>query len=73
MKSFVRDRHDEILLGFVAAGVITLMIGVVLFGEVAYLAFYIVAAVLFAAQKLRQRRQGGTRARSGATRSTGSR
>jgi len=73
MKSFVRDRHDEVLLGFVAASVVSLMIGVVLFGEAAYLVFYVVAAVMFAVQKLRQRRRDGAKGRSGAARSTGSR
>jgi hypothetical protein len=73
MKSFVRDKDDRILLGFVVAGVVTLMIGVLLFGEAAYLVFYVVAAILFAVQKLRQRRQEGAKGRSGGARSTGSR
>jgi hypothetical protein len=73
MKPFVRDRHDEILLGIVGAAVIALMIGVMLVGEAAYWVFYVALAILFAAQKLRQRKLGGAKARSGAARSTGSR
>jgi hypothetical protein len=73
MKSFVRDKHDEILFGLVGAAVLALGIGVLFFGEAAYLVFYVFLAVLYAVQKLRLRRQERSKALLDAGRNTGSR
>lgn len=73
MKSFVRDKHDEILIGFVGVAVLALGLGVVFFGEAAYLVFYVLLAVLYAVQKLRLRRREQAKALLGADRSKGNR
>jgi hypothetical protein len=73
MKSFVRDKHDEILFGFVGVAVLALGLGVVFFGEAAYLVFYVLLAVLYVVQKLRLRRRERSKALPGGDRSTGSR
>lgn len=73
MKSFVRSNHDEILFGFVGAAVLALGLGVLFFGETAYLVFYVCLAGLYAVQKLRMRRQKRSKALLGAARNTGNR
>ena len=73
MKSFVRSNHDEILFGFVGAAVLALGIGVLFFGEAAYLVFYVFLAALYAVQKLRLRRQKRSKALLDAARNRGSR
>lgn len=73
MKFFVRDRHDEILFGFVGVAVLALGLGVVFFGEAAYLVFYVLLAVLYAVQKFRLRRRESSTELPGAGRNTGSR
>lgn len=81
MKPFVRDSDDEglsrnekILIAVVVGpAVIALEIGAQMYGEAAYLVFYLAAAVLLAIQMLRKRGDERAKARSGATRSTGSR
>lgn len=73
MKSFVRNNHDEFLFGFVGAAVLALGLGVLFFGEAAYLVFYVFLGVLYAVQKLRLRRQKRSKALLGGARSTGSR
>jgi hypothetical protein len=81
MKSFVRDkdegtldRNEKILIAvIVGPAVIALEIGKQMYGEAAYLVFYLVAAVLLAVQMLRKRSDERAKARSGAARSTGSR
>jgi Flp pilus assembly protein TadB len=73
MKSFVRSNHDQILFGFICAAVLTLGLGVLFFGEAAYLVFYVFLAVLYAVQKLRRRRQKRSKALLDEARSRGSR
>lgn len=73
MRSFVRDNHDEILFGLIGAAVLALGLGVLFFGEAAYLVFYIFLAVLYAVQKLRLRRQERSKALLDADRSRGNR
>jgi 4-amino-4-deoxy-L-arabinose transferase-like glycosyltransferase len=73
MKSFVRDNHDEVLFGLIGAAVLALGLGVLFFGEAAYLVFYIILAVLYAVQKLRLRRQKRSRALLDAARNKDSR
>jgi Flp pilus assembly protein TadB len=73
MKSFVRSNHDEILFGLVGAAVLALGLGVLFFGEAAYLVFYVCLAVLYAVQKLRMRRQKRSRALLDEARNKGSR
>jgi 4-amino-4-deoxy-L-arabinose transferase-like glycosyltransferase len=73
MKSFVRNKHDEILFGFIGAAVLALGLGVLFFGEAAYLVFYVFLAALYVVQKFRLRRQKRSRALLGAARSKGSR
>jgi hypothetical protein len=73
MKSFVRDRHDEILFGIVGVAVLVLGLGVLFFGEAAYLVFYIFLAGWYAAQRVRLRRRDRSKALLGGARSTGSR
>lgn len=81
MKSFVRDkdegtldRNEKILIAvIVGPAVIALEIGKQMYGEAAYLVFYLVAAMLLAAQMLRKRSDERAKERSDGARSTGSR
>jgi hypothetical protein len=73
MKSFVRNNRDGILFGFIGAAVLALGLGVLFFGEAAYLVFYVFLAVFYAVQKLRLRRQKRSKALPAAARSKGSR
>jgi hypothetical protein len=81
MKAFVRDSDDKgldanerILIAVVVVpAVIALEIGQQMYGDAAYLVFYLVAAILLAIQMLRKRSDERAKERSGAARSTGSR
>lgn len=72
MKSFVRDKHDEILIGLAVLIASVFMLAAKLVSELFCLPL-ILAGVILCVSELRRWRRERAKERSGAARSTGSR